>query len=1334
MGIMGMFFLTFAGGQNEVPSLAVTLDRTKTIQVEDQEIKIDGTFVTAQDGRKGLAFGGKQNRLIIPAFEAAGDTGTIIFTFMTRPVKPGNISTVSCGRSILALRGIGRQTVAFYQLPNHEILYFAFKNYNEPQSLNSIEPIEFNRWYQAACTWDGTTVRFFLDGVLQGQTPQPYVPEFTKSCRFYFGPYIDNCTNPPSWDEDSCIIRDIKVYKKALSPEKILAAAGIKALDASKQYKPFLAVPQTAAAPAIDGKLDDQAWQYAASMITLIDGQKPDESLSYKDNNPKFCHDGKNLYIGFQAVFPGTYKINGGEPRGADKEADVWGEESFELWFDINDKLYRWGGNVAGGYCECIFPDSSFNGKWQYQVSLSTSIDDSRLWQGEICIPFETIGINSPVGKEIKANFCRTWLGFGRIGLTALTGTENYLEKDLFATLKISGDNCAFQEIKINNPNDGILAQKVQFFSAANTNFDYTVTLLSSIGAAPQQALINKTVTLKSGQAKKTDFNGTIANNCYDRLLFQVRNKDNSALLMQQVVPFKLGDNYLEVIPAFGSAKVFIKPRYKSLSGKTGGNPVMVEIVSPADKIVFSRTVSSDEELALPFARDNQPGIYKAAIYSVINHKKKIFSAKSFVYPGIEPWEKTIPEERVLPPFEPMTVKKHGKSIDIGMWGRVYKYDNSPLPAEIIALRQPVLNAAALYVNGSKVTYPLKITESVPYRVELEGGIKTEGYDLDQKSWMEYDGFLWNSIKLKAKKDISGICLKIAIPEAAAKFLHVTKSGFGAGGRLTEMLDKNFALAFWPFVWIGDYEHGLCWFAESDSAWKPSDAAPIKIVKAGKQTVLTIDFADKLTKGQDIKLEFGLIATPVKPLPKNYPLNMFGDYWAVHLNRKLPRTPVTANALIINAGAGEGFYDLPPDAAAPTPAKTRLLKAIAASNNANCFPYQSAIMIPEEYPAVKANFQEWQIGPANHLSYKYKESDTKSFTWYYLCPSSHAADYYLYRFKELVKDLKLKGIYFDFGTVVACNNHYHGCQGGYTIRSKREFYKRIAGILADANNGEYTIVVHNSESVQIPVFTFATHFLNGEGLRQASSATFHFGKDLLDTYTIVDFASEHSSLPWGVTSSIYVPADPLAPQFGGDKEGGPGPQELYRFRMTKAVMAGSLIHDTIPSQARLHYGWFDKVIRFYQDFGVPQAEFMPYWRNGKYVRLVKGKDIYISFYYRKDKKEILAVISHVAKEHLDQEVVLAFNPAAFGLKKLISATELLSSPDPEYQSLYNEKSDPKLAGSDDIATAELLNLPNRMRNPVELGDFGVEFEGLDNNQIRLKLKHHSVALVKIKAE
>jgi hypothetical protein len=1309
--------LVSAETKNEAPSLDLKFDGPATIKAGGQEIKFTGPFVKAPDGKSGLAVGSTQNVPRIPAAEFLGENGTIMLTFMTKPRKPENSLL---NRHILTLRGDGRETLFFYQ-SGSESLFIAFKNYTDPSALNSIKQLEFDKWHHAVCTWDGLTVKYYLDGVLQGEFQQPYVPKFPAASTFlYMGPYIDGATNPEPWKEDSCLIQEVKVYKRALAPEEIMAAAGVESVDVGKQFKTFLAVPKVKTAPVMDGTLNDATWQKASSMIMLIDGQKPEESFSYKDNNPKFCHDGKTLYIGFSNQFSATYTLLKGDVRG-DKEPEVWADESFEFYVDLAGKFFRFGGNAAGGYCESMNSDPSFDGKWQYKTTVGTQIDNTTIWQGEIAIPFETLGVANPVGSEIKVNFGRTWRGLDRIGITALAGVENYGNKDLFGTLKISGNDTAFQETAINNPNFGTLEQKLRTFSGKDASLEYSIKLLSSGGFVPERILVTKAVNLKSGSDEQFTANATIESTSYDRLLFQVKDTVKSELLMQQVVPFKVVENYLDVVPAFSSSKVYIKPRYTLVRGKTNGNPVQVEVVSPSNKTLFTTTISSNDEFASPFARENKPGVYRAVIYSIMDGKKKIFTSKAFNYHGIGEWEKTIPEERVLPPFEPLTINEDGGNFDIGMWGRVYQYKNSLLPTTITALKQSVVTSASLLIDGKEVANPLKVTKSAPYRIELAGVLKSKNFDLEQNSWVEYDGVLWNSINVKAKESLSGMTLKMAIPESMAKFYHATTAGFGGGGRRTESIDKDVALSFWPVVWIGSQEQGICWFAESKDSWKTADANPIRIVKGKDQTFLEVKFADKLEKGQNIKIEFGLIATPVKPLPKEYPFTMFGDHFTVELNPKAPHPPITAAAIIQNHNAGEGFFDLTFNGETH---KDHLKKAredlkMCEDHNVIFTPYQIALFLPEEYQVAKDNLLEWAVTPENHVT---SQDYGKPYVYYNLCPASKAANYYLYRFKALLKDLKLKGIYFDFGAAGTCSNRYHGCNGGYRLLAKREFYKRIAGILADANDGQYTIVVHNSESVQVPTFTFATHFLNGEGLRQMSSSVFHDGKDILDTYTIADFASEHSSLPWGITSSIYIPTDPLLPQFGGDKEDG-GAQELYRFRMTKAVMAGALIHNTIPSQSRNHYGWYDKVLRFYADFKVNEAEFMPYWRNSEYVKVVQGKDVYVSFYRHLGQKEILAVISHVSKEHLDQDVVVEFDPVKLGFTKLVSAKELLTGPDPEYQKLYTAVSD-----------KDGRSYGSRWRNPVELGDFGVEFKGLENNQIKLKLKHHSVALVKISAE
>jgi hypothetical protein len=366
----------------------------------------------------------------------------------------------------------------------------------------------------------------------------------------------------------------------------------------------------------------------------------------------------------------------------------------------------------------------------------------------------------------------------------------------------------------------------------------------------------------------------------------------------------------------------------------------------------------------------------------------------------------------------------------------------------------------------------------------------------------------------------------------------------------------------------------------------------------------------------------------------------------------------------------------------------------------------TAMFFPEEYEEVKNNILEWQKTPAGHLHYK---RNGKKMNWYWTCSRSNARKFFVYKFAELLKRQPLGGVYFDFGVASYCNNPLHDCKGGYPLMAQRKLYQGIARAFVNAGIKDYVIVLHNSESVQFPTVTHATHFFNGEGLRQLSSSTFHDGKDLQETYTLLDFATEHSSLPFGITSSVYVPVDPLIERFGGGKED----QEVYRFRMTKAALAGTLIHNTICSPSRMHYGFYNKLIRFYDEFGVCKAEFLPYWRNQKYVKVIKGKDIYVSLYSKKN-GEVLAVISHVSKEHLNQDVEIELYPKAFGVKSFNKAQELFTSPDPEYNHIYTEK--------------------NRLRNPVKLGDFGVKFNGLENNRIKLHLDFHSVALVKLKVD
>jgi hypothetical protein len=109
--------------------------------------------------------------------------------------------------------------------------------------------------------------------------------------------------------------------------------------------------------------------------------------------------------------------------------------------------------------------------------------------------------------------------------------------------------------------------------------------------------------------------------------------------------------------------------------------------------------------------------------------------------------------------------------------------------------------------------------------------------------------------------------------------------------------------------------------------------------------------------------------------------------------------------------------------------------------------------------------------------------------------------------------------------------------------------------------------------------------------------------------------------------------------------------------------------------------------------------------------VIRGKDIYVSLYRSATRPEVLAVISHMAHEHLNQQVQIEFDPNALGLAEWTGAEELLTAPDPDYERLYAET--------------------NRIRMPMELGDFGIRNVEFASPRLTVDLDFHSVAIVKL---
>ena len=1298
------------GADAAAPTLDLKLDAPRELDVGGETMRLDGDFIELPDGSTALGIG-EDFGLSIPAAPFFGESGTLAFTL--RYVDPAPEHRMQ-NRHIVFLRfkgpgGTPDGMLGFYFIKHYRKLELSYRKLSEKFTLQT-PTLAAGRSYRLAATWDGATVSYYLDGTLLGERKQGFPARFPDYARLHIGPYEDRRMPGPRWGANDVSVGDLKVWKRPLDPLEIGADAGVEVASAETRFPPFLSVPQSAA-PVMDGSLDEPAWKRAASFVSLVDQSRPERSLSYPHNRPLFLHDGKNLYVGFRSVFPHDANLIQGPTR-APGEPDVqaWGSESFEFFVEVDRVLYRFAGNLAGGYTESRSIDRGFEGPWTYATTHTVPIDGSHHWHGEIRIPFKTLGLQAPVGKDIKVNFCRTWCTADEMGMTSLqyyNGEAIYGDSKRFAVIRPAESSEGGLVRACNDPSYGDLSQEILVHGAGDGEFSYTVKAVNSLGEG--SVVASKKAALRGGEQTELAAVGAVTSTSARFLLCRLEGPGGN-LLMQQLLPFRLKKDYLDVTPVFGAGKLLLTPRHSILKSSAPSAAFTVRLLGPAGQMLHSEPLVSDRKLDVPFARDNPAGDYRAEIVSGRGDALVVHSSETFHYTGRAPWENLPPVDIIPAPFEALQVQQAGGQTDVTVWGRRYRFERSLLPVSIRTQGHELLSSPGrLDIGGEAVSAGrFTVKSRTPMRVEFSATHDSEACLLNQEAWIEYDGVFFTRLQVQARRDLGAVTLSLPMPTQAAKFMHATASGFGYGGRQNRWLDTNHELPFYPSVWVGNEERGLAWFAESANGWNTRDRKPLKVVREGDTTRLQVTFADGMAAGSRLDLEFGLLATPVKPLPANYPLNTFAGF--NHPPMDNPETPYPVIYSSVANWEAAGFWDLPLGEEEPE-TWTWLQDHFDTHERCRAIltPYNAAVWLEAEYPELASRLAEWQLGPAGHRNYS---RGGKAYQWCWCCPETDAANFFLWKFDQVLEKMPLRGIYLDFGPAYRCSNSLHGCNNRTPLLAQRRFYQRLAALFAKRGLKDYVILVHNSQTVQWPTFTHATHFLNGEQIRQMSSSTLHGGKDMLDTYTRLEFAMELSSHPFGITSSVYVPVDPLLPAFGGGDE----PWDLYHFRMTKAAMAGTLVHGTIPSVMGLHYGWFNKLVRIYGDFDVPRATFLPYWRNSDSVRVIKGKDVFVSLYRAADRPEFLAAIAHLSTEHLDQDVELEIDPATLGLSALTRAEEMLTAPDPEYERLYERRRD---AGLEPV------------RVTLDLGDFGVKNVRLEGNRLKLHLDFHSVALVKV---
>ena len=606
----------------------------------------------------------------------------------------------------------------------------------------------------------------------------------------------------------------------------------------------------------------------------------------------------------------------------------------------------------------------------------------------------------------------------------------------------------------------------------------------------------------------------------------------------------------------------------------------------------------------------------------------------------------------VLPPWTPLRVGDTW----VRCWGREYVLGRSPLPERIVTRGRSVL-AGPIRLTGHSSGRPLnwqagqaEFTAATPAKATWRWRGSSAGVRLDCRAQVEYDGMIRVDARIGSKgTGLDDLVLEIPVRAQNARYIHYSAVNWGVSDAHATGGDEwHWHSRFMPFVWLGDEERGLAWFAESDEGWQPSDSErAITLDKADGAAVLRLHLLDKpIALDRPLSFTIGLQATPVKPVPARY--YEISRIWhgAGYGMENDPAPDGQGNLLdflrrqgvrtIVFHQQWTEYYGLP-----ITREKGDKLKALVQACHKSglkillYFGYGLADISPEG----KRFHDDMAVVPI--IRWEGGRGAVDAFDAF--CTRSAYADFLIWGMDRLITDYDIDGIYFD-GTSEpwVCQNRRHGCgyltasgelRPTYPVFAARDIIRR-AYTLFRARKKDSIINVHMSANLTIPTLAFADSYWDGEQFEMLK----YGDRPPLEVLPLDKFRAEFMGKQWGLAAEFLV-------------------YEKRPFT-TRQALAFTMLHDVLvrPSDRGEILRLISSIWKARADFGTEQARWFPYWEARSPARSDQ-KEIMVSLHSRQ-RRGALLVVSNLGSGTLTANVRLDL--AALGLPAKPQAADALT--------------------------------------------------------------------------
>jgi len=536
---------------------------------------------------------------------------------------------------------------------------------------------------------------------------------------------------------------------------------------------------------------------------------------------------------------------------------------------------------------------------------------------------------------------------------------------------------------------------------------------------------------------------------------------------------------------------------------KPQGKPLFSKLVTRTSKNVIT------ELLSVPALK---PGSYPVRLVLIDKQGKAIETKEDLALKKLDeakefPWwdSRAGISDRPMPPHQAM---RYEPSAVLTATGKV-TFAGSALPAQVHMTGKDLL-AAPVRLTASAGGTRMALAADAAARfgrktdieAELTGAVRCGAFQIKVDNHMEYDGAQWITLNIEpaaAEVNLDYLRLELPFKPEQGQWLF-TMAMAGRESWVAEDLTRGEGKiwdsakcrglgmtvgTFMPQYVVSDSLRGLCWYADNDRGWVPTNDVPAtEVLRQGGETILRLNLIGKpFTMKGPRQIQFGLLGLPARPMPKGGRIvdrraSQFGHYVGdkvMNYSPPMPRDFAKARDFMEKGT----LYDKKTFEPVPRAVAKEWLMEFAPWHDSHN-PWKTPDLHPDTYTYLAKEFDDYGFVP--------RLRNLRSWQW-----------------ERYVKATPIVGIYYDTpegmgfsrsiqnGVAYVIPDDQPGAgsiQAGYNLTGFREQIKRVYTILHQNGVDNPWVEMHSTHGPCVPATGFLTMRIDGEDFRRPSYRNF----------------------------------------------------------------------------------------------------------------------------------------------------------------------------------------------------------------------------------------------------